>query len=192
VNFPLAESIGYDALPTNCPWYTNQLDGEVVVGNCYVKYTGTAPATVSLPAGIIGIAAYAFEDQTALTTLANTGSVKSIGVQAFHGCTALSSASLPAATSIGYLAFRYCTALATLTLGATPPTLGSNIFYYTSGGASNLITIEVPSASAGAYQTAWGITGITTAPGTTYSVAAGGDTSKWGDSHNAIKVVATP
>jgi hypothetical protein len=64
------------------------------------------------------------------------------------------------AESIGSNAFVGCTSLADLTLGSTPPTVSGIMFYSTTGGGVNTITIHVPDP--GAYSSA-GWPGVGTA-----------------------------
>ncbi len=80
--------------------------------------------------------------------LSNCTSLKSIGSSAFFNCSGLTSITLPSSlTSIGSSAFIGCSGLTTIRIEATtPPTLDSII-------PSNA-TIEVPSASVGAYKSA--------------------------------------
>ena len=64
----------------------------------------------------------------------------------------LKSANFPDVTSIGDWAFYNCGALAEITLGATPPTLGENVF----ASCEALTSIYVPAESVDAYKAAEG------------------------------------
>jgi hypothetical protein len=98
--------------------------------------------------------------------------VTSIGIEAFYQCTGLESVSFPAATSIGDYAFIGCTSLTnvfipaaisigngafndtgttalTVTLGATPPTLGTEIFFYVD--IAKNVTVQFPFIGFAAY-----------------------------------------
>jgi hypothetical protein len=101
----------------------------------------------------------------------------SIGQQAFSNCTRLVSTNLPLATSIGDAAFSSCSALETVSLPATPPSVGSSIFYYT--GSDGTITITVPAGAVSAYTSAWGVSAET---------ANNGNTSVYGSNHKAVVI----
>ena len=87
-----------------------------------------------------------------ITSYTIPSSVTSIGNEAFHCCAGLTSISIPGSvTSIGDWAFVGCTSLTTITLlGTEPPTLGSNAI------PDNVATINIPSGSLSAYQSASG------------------------------------
>jgi hypothetical protein len=98
--------------------------------------------SVSLPAATtIGNSAFSY--CTSLTSV-SLPAATSIGDSAFYDCSNLASVSLPAVISIGDYAFSDCTSLSTLTLGASPPILGSDVFY----SANSAFTIRRPNASA--------------------------------------------
>ncbi|MCL2039540.1 MAG: leucine-rich repeat protein [Bacteroidetes bacterium] len=82
----------------------------------------------------------------------------SIGNAAFSICTSLESVEFPVATNIESNAFAYCTSLVSITLGAVPPTLGTNVFAGTTNIAN--ITLHIPEGSLCAYQNHpdWGST----------------------------------
>ena len=77
-------SIGYDAF-YNTSWYNSQPDGVVYAGKVLYKYKGTMPENTSIviPEGTKGIADYAFEDCTGLTSITIPKSIMNIGDQAF-------------------------------------------------------------------------------------------------------------
>jgi hypothetical protein len=156
VSLPVAESIGFEAF-RDC----------------------TALTSVSLPVAE-SIDYYAFDGCTALISV-SLPVAKTIGAAAFRYCSALTSVSLPKAETIGNSVFSGCTALTSVSLPATPPGIGSGIFYYTSSG---IITITVPGAAAvSAYTSAWGVTAVT---------VADGNTSVYGYSHKAVTIAAGP
>ena len=71
-----------------------------------------------------------------------------IGADAFYGCTALETVSLPTATGIGTGAFISTGAKAlTVTLGVAAPSLGTNLFHNVS--AAKAVTVKVPSGATG-------------------------------------------
>jgi hypothetical protein len=136
-------------------------------GNTLIGYPAAAGA-VTL-SSITAVNNSAFDGCTALTSV-DLSAAQTIGESAFDGCTALTSVDLPQATSIGSLAFDGCTALTsvdlsaatsigmyafgftgtttlTVTLGATPPTVGSNMFNGIS--SAKTVTVKVPSGATG-------------------------------------------
>ena len=106
--------------------------------------------SITLPSSLTSIERNTFSSCRGLTEvdLSNCTSLKSIGSSAFFNCSGLTSITLPSSlTSIGSSAFIGCSGLTTIRIEATtPPTLDSII-------PSNA-TIEVPSASVGAYKSA--------------------------------------
>jgi hypothetical protein len=92
----------------------------------------------------------AFFQCFALTT-ADFPLATSIGVEAFRACSALATVNLPAATSIGNQAFCYAgwqTGL-TVTLGASPPTVGTGMFYMVM--TAKTVTVKRPASGTTAY-----------------------------------------
>lgn len=60
-----------------------------IVNGWVLAYVGVAPAEVETPAGVVGIASYAFEGQSKLKSVSLPSSLRSIGVRAFGLCTSL-------------------------------------------------------------------------------------------------------
>jgi hypothetical protein len=173
VNLPVATNIGHYAF-YNCDNLTTvSLPAATFIGNQTFRDCA-ALTSVSLPAAT-NISFNAFSDCAALTLVSipaatningyafsNCGNLTSvefqaatfIGYNAFDGCTGLTSVSLPAATNIGNKAFASTgTGNLTVTLGAAPPTLGTEMF---SGVTSpKNVTVEVPSGAVAGYDTAW-------------------------------------
>jgi hypothetical protein len=85
-------AIGGDAF-NNTAWYKNQPDGMVYAGKVAYKYKGTMPSgtNMTFKEGTLGIAGYAFEDCTRLTSIVIPNSVTSIGDGAFYNCSGLTS-----------------------------------------------------------------------------------------------------
>lgn len=136
--------------------------------------TASASGSLTIPAAVdgytvVGIARGAFKNQSAITSLAFTGStVTNIGPQAFQGCTGLVSATLPSgvatvpaglflgctslasatlpasATSIEAAAFADCTTLASVALPASLTTLGEGAFQ----NCSALAAVSIPAGLA--------------------------------------------
>ncbi|GHT86851.1 hypothetical protein FACS1894137_13020 [Spirochaetia bacterium] len=74
-----------------------------------------------------------------------------LGSNVFSQCRSLTRVDIPVVTTIGEVAFYECTGLSTITLGASPPTVGKDLFDGIS--LSQTITIRVPNGSMGAYVT---------------------------------------
>ena len=85
----------------------------------YAFYGCTSLRTVNAPV-LDSIGVYAFATSGLMTVGTSDADsfvkVNSVGMNAFEGCTRLSSVSLPAATIIGEYAFRDCTSLSTVSL----------------------------------------------------------------------------
>ena len=83
-------SIGSSAFE-GTPWYNNQPDGVVYLGNILEKYKGEMPngTSISIKEGTVTIKGSAFEGCTGLTSITIPNSVTGIGSCAFNGCTSL-------------------------------------------------------------------------------------------------------
>ena len=102
------------------------------------------------------------------SVIPNDGSVTSIGVGAFQGCTGLTSITIPdSVTSIGIRAFYDCTDLTKVTIGNGVTSIGNGAFY----GCAGLTNIEIPdgvtSIGAGAFQDCTDLTKVTIGNGVT-------------------------
>ena len=90
------------------PWFTNQPDGVVYLGDVLYSYKGSMPQNTSVivNSGTKAINSYAFSDCSGLTSITIPNSVTSIGRYAFNRCSGLSSVTIPnSVTSIGGNAF---------------------------------------------------------------------------------------
>lgn len=69
------------------PWYKNQPDGPVYLGNMLLEYKGTMPAntTITVRDGTYAINGYAFNNQKNMVDVAVPNSVERIGYRAFYG-----------------------------------------------------------------------------------------------------------
>jgi hypothetical protein len=133
----------------------------------------TGLTSVSIPQAT-SIDSYAFSGCTGLTSV-SIPQATSIGNSAFSGCTGLTSVSIPQATSIGYSAFYGCTGLTSVTLGATPPTLGANIF--SSITIAQTVTVYIPESAKSAY-------GVSSLPTTNFDNSS--STNSWGRAFKGI------
>lgn len=90
------EMIGGDAF-TDTPWFQNQPDGLIYVGNVAYQYKGEMPehTEIVLKEGTVSISPYAFTKCENLESIELPDTVKDIGRYAFTGCYALKSLTLP-------------------------------------------------------------------------------------------------
>ena len=109
--------------------------------------------SIVIPDGVTSIEYSTFGQCNALTSVTIGSGVTTIGGSAFYNCRSLTSINIPSGvTSIGNYAFWNCTGLTSVTVNAaTPPTLGTRVFYGT-----NDCPIYVPSASVETYKAASG------------------------------------
>ena len=128
------------------------------IGDCVTSIgasairAASALTSVTIGNSVTGIASSAFAFCSGLTSIDIPDSVTYIGRSAFSACTSLTNITIGSGvTSIDDGAFGYCNSLKIITVNATtPPSLGSDVFYYTFNS-----TIFVPLASVNAYKTAW-------------------------------------
>ena len=109
-NITIPDSVAYvgEGAFDDTPWYNNQSDGDVYTGRVYYKYKGTIPQNteITIKEGTKGIAAYAFENCTGLTSITIPNSVTNIGERAFKDCIGLTSITIPnSITSVESSAF---------------------------------------------------------------------------------------
>ena len=156
-------SIGYHAFE-GTPWYNNQPDGVVYVGKVAYKYKGTMPENTSivLKAGTLGIANYAFENCSGLTSVTIPESVTSIGGNAFYNCSGLTSVTIPeSVTNIGSSTFYGCSGLTSVTIPESVTSIGSSAFRGCSGLTSVIIPESVTLIDYGTFDGCTGLTSIT-------------------------------
>ena len=139
--------------------FGNQVTEYVFVGEDvtsigkYAFYGCKGLTSMTIPESVTSIGEYAFYDCTGLTSITIPDGVTSIGGYALGDCIQLTSVTIPeSVTSINYYAFYNCrNAQEFVFEGETPPTFGTNVFYYTNGNSP----IYVPNESAvTAYQSA--------------------------------------
>ena len=116
--FPNTVSIGKSAFE-DTPWYNNQPDGVVYIGDVAYKFKGgmASGKVISIKEGTVLISPEAFKGCTGLTSVSIPNSVTKIGSSAFEGCTCLTAVTIPnSVTSIGAAAFSDCTGLTSITI----------------------------------------------------------------------------
>ena len=140
-------SIGARAFD-DTPFFNDQPDGLVVLGNVAYKMKGLCPVTVMIPDGVTSIADNAFFGCSGLTSVTIPGSVTSIGCGAFKGCNGLAKdgfvivcqvlcdyigtgghVTIPdGVTSIGGEAFSGCSGLTSVTISDSVTRIGDGAF----------------------------------------------------------------
>ncbi len=104
-------------------------EGLWIQNDWVLGYIGTAPATLEVPEGVKGIAAYAFEDQYLLEEVTLPSTLVSIEKEAFRCCTNLERIELPeGVVSIGEGAFQDCTYVQDVSLPTTLRCVGRAAF----------------------------------------------------------------
>lgn len=119
--------------------FSNSTLGDVFISNS-VKTIGTnafwnsTVNSISFSEALETIGSSAFRNCSSLTSINIPSGVTSIGSNAFNGCSGLTSINIPnSVINIGSSAFYLCSKLSSITVNrATPPTLGSDAFNYTS------------------------------------------------------------
>ena len=156
-------SIGSSAF-SGTAWYNNQPDGLVYAGKVAYKYKGEMPTNtnITIKDGTLGIAEYAFQNCSGLTSVTIPNSVTSIGERAFSGCSGLTSVTIPnSVTSIGGSAFEGCSGLTSVTIGNSVTSIGNYAFSYCSGLTSVTIPNSVTSIGSSAFSWCSGLTSVT-------------------------------
>ena len=127
-------------------WFNNQPDGLVYAGKIAYEYKGPKPnygTSIVLKDGTLGIADYAFDHCTGLTSIDIPNSVIKIGEDAFLDCGGLTSVTIPnSVTSIGDYAFNKCSGLTSITIPNSVTSIGSYVFYRCTGLTSIIVPCE--------------------------------------------------
>ncbi|MCD8312514.1 MAG: leucine-rich repeat protein [Firmicutes bacterium] len=101
----------------------------------------TALSSVTIPDTVTEIGSYAFASCTSLTSITIPDSVTTIGSYAFFNCSGLTKVTIPdGVTSIGESAFRLCTSLTSVTIPEGVSSIGSYAFNY----CSSLKSVTIP------------------------------------------------
>ena len=144
-------SIGYGAF-SDCSSLTSILvaEGNKVyhsAGNCLIETAsktlilGCSTSVIPADNSVTSIGYDAFHGCSSLTSITIPDSVTSIGGNAFWGCSSLTSiAILDGVTSIGYDAFHGCSSLTSIAIPDSVTSIESSAFY----GCSSLTSITIP------------------------------------------------
>ncbi|MBQ4420081.1 MAG: leucine-rich repeat domain-containing protein [Bacteroidales bacterium] len=120
-----------------------------------VTYNGTTYSITSIDSA-------AFHGCTGLTSVTIPNSVTSIGGAAFYNCTGLTSVTIPnSVTSIGYSAFSGCTGLTSITIPNSVTSIGGAAFYNCTGLTSITIPNSVTSIGSSTFSGCTGLTSVT-------------------------------
>jgi hypothetical protein len=174
-------SIGDNAFEDCANLTSVSISSSVVEINRYAFFGCTNLTSVIIPDGVTYIGQYAFFECTSLTSVVIGNGVTHIGVFGFYGCTNLTSVVIGnGVTRIGASGFSGCTNLTSVTIGNSvkyidlmafydcrkltsinclnpvPPTLESNMFFYTGMDDVSSACLYVPRGSIGAYASAYG------------------------------------
>lgn len=124
-------------------WLDNQPDGILYLDNWLIGYKGEKPiGGLTIADGTRGIAAFAFQGCSGLTSVTIPNSVTGIGDRAFEGCSDLPTVTIPNnVTSIGIGAFRDCSDLTSVTIGNSVTNIGELAFHIVSKRA--LVTMNI-------------------------------------------------
>ena len=90
-------------------------------------------SSITIPNTVTSVGVSAFTDCSGLTSVTIPNSITSIGSGVFNRCSGLTSVTIPSSViNIGNNAFYNCKKLKSITMQrATPPTIGANVFSYT-------------------------------------------------------------
>lgn len=122
-------SVGSYAFLDSKIW-ENHEDGVVYADKWVVGFTDTLNGNISLKAGTVGVANYAFYNCSTLTGIEMPNSVKLVGRAAFYKCGQLTSVKLPNTLEvIEDYTFYHCDRLQLFTLPPALRTIGRSAFY---------------------------------------------------------------
>ena len=131
ITFPNSvTSIGNGAFH-NTAWYNNQPDGLVYTGSVAYKYKGTMPAgtSITIAEGTLGIADYAFDECSNLSSITLPNSILNIGIASSGRCSGLTSMEIPnSVVTIRLAAFKGCSGLTSVDIGNSVTSIDESAF----------------------------------------------------------------
>ena len=133
MNFPSGiVKVGASAFE-DTPWFNEQPDGLVYIGNVAYKYKGEIPSgtEITLREGTVCISGECFWEWqcTGLTSITIPNTVTSIGFGAFYNCGRLTSITLPnSLVEIENTAFAHCSSLTSIVIPSSVKSLGGTMF----------------------------------------------------------------
>lgn len=129
----------------NTEWYNTQPDGIVKLGRMVYDYKGIIrdKTSITVDSDILGIADYAFEEQTNLTGIVFPNGLLDIGEGAFSCCRYLESIKIPGSvTTIRDRAFINCSSVKEISLENGVQTIGESAF----ANCSKVDTVTIPAS----------------------------------------------
>lgn len=150
------------------PWYTNQPDGLVYIGNIAYTYKGKMleDTEIEIKEGTTRIASSAFNGYGNLVSISIPSSVTFIGNQAFYQCSGLTSIDIPSSVkTIENSTFTGCTKLSSVIIPQSITSIGDYAF----SGCSSITSVDVPnsvtSIGINAFAACVGLTSVTIGSG---------------------------
>lgn len=116
-------------------------DGKAVIYD-YDDRSADVVIPAALFADVVGIADYAFFDDTAITSVSfdRATGLQRIGSGAFHGCTGLTALTIPGGVELGFGSFMNCASLRSVSIGEGTTLIPAQSFY----GCGRLSDVTLP------------------------------------------------
>jgi uncharacterized repeat protein (TIGR02543 family) len=141
-----------------------------------IQYPGGLRGSYAIPGSVTSIELEAFEGCSGLTSVTIPGSVTSIGEEAFYDCTGLTNAMIGnGVTSIGDDVFEYCSGLTSVTIPNSVNSIGASAFECCTSLTSVTIPYSVNSIGANAFEYCTSLTSVTIGSDQVFFEASIGD-----------------